>query len=311
MKVGDMAMTLPVDPGGRVERLSAASSRRVIEPDADVVGEVADGAVIPREMLSVVDLGLELTDEQWVTLSREELASIFDSGTRFEAALMAGFGLMIGWHPDLRDPRVTYALHEVGEETRHSRLFIRLIEQLRPAAVNPFRRPLVNRLDRFVASLLLNWQALLCVMVLTGEEAPDLIQKRLAEHPDTDPFIKDVSRYHRAEEARHLAFARLLLPEVWERASRLERRFVRRYAPALMTGIVDTLVHPGVYRTVGLPGWRTWNVARKSASRRALRVESFRPVCAAMLAAGAFRRDRVPRAWRQACQVDAAGQPVG
>ena len=49
--------------------------------------------------------------------------------------------------------------------------------------------------------------AFFCVLVLTGEEVPDLFQKLAGEHPDTDPFIRDVNRYHRAEEARHLAFA--------------------------------------------------------------------------------------------------------
>lgn len=305
-----MAMTLPLDSDRSVERLSAASSRRVIEPDVDVVGTVADGMVVPRELLSVADLDLDLSDEQWVTLSREELASVFDAGIRFEAALTVGFGLMIGWHPNLRDPRVTYALHEIGEETRHSRLFIRLLDQLDPQGVSPFRRPLVNRMDRFMASQLLRWQALFCVMVLTGEEAPDLIQKQLADHPDTDPYIQAVSRYHRAEESRHLAFARLLLPEVWSRASWLERQVVRRMAPSMMAGVVDSLVHPGVYRTVGLPGWRTWNAARKTASRRELRARSLRLVCHAVSAAGVFRGGRVPRAWQRACSVDEAGNPV-
>jgi len=42
----------------------------VIEPDEEIRGSVGPGAVLPRELLSVAGLGLELTDEQWVTLSR-------------------------------------------------------------------------------------------------------------------------------------------------------------------------------------------------------------------------------------------------
>ena len=41
--------------------------------------------------------------------------------------------------PDLRDPRVTYMLHEIGEEARHSRAFIRLIDELGPTAAQPDR----------------------------------------------------------------------------------------------------------------------------------------------------------------------------
>lgn len=291
----------------RVERLSTASARRVIEPDVDVAGIVGPGQLVPRELLSVADLGLDLTDDQWATLSREEVASIYDAGIRFEAMLMAGFGLMLAWLPDLRDPRATYMLHEVGEETRHSRLFVRLLGQVGPTASNPFMRVVPRRIEGFIAPRVLNFHANLCVMVLTGEEAPDLIQKQFAEHPDVDPFLRDVSRYHRAEEARHLAFARLLLPELWQNASAVERFIVRRVTPSLMAGLFDTLVHPGVYRTVGLPGWKTWNTVRKSRTRRALRAEAFRPVLAALQGSGAFRGGRVLRGWRRICLVDATG----
>ena len=59
---------------------------------------------------------------------------------------------------------------------------------------------------------------LFCLLVLSGEEVPDLMQKLASEHPDTDPMIKAVSKYRRQEEARHFAFARLLFPEQWAAA---------------------------------------------------------------------------------------------
>jgi hypothetical protein len=297
----------PSTADDRVTRLSAISAHRVIEPDVEVVGEVGAGMVLPRELLSLAGLGLELSEEQWVTLSREELASILDAGVRFESVLMAGFGLMLAYEPDLADPRVTYVLHEIGEETRHSRLFIRVVSQLEPTARNPFTQRWYSRLDRIATTTALGWKVLFCVMVLTGEEGPDLLQRRSSEHPDTDPFVRAVGRYHRAEEARHLSFARALLPELWAGASGPERWLVRHVAPFVMEGIFDSLVHPGVYRTVGLPGWRTWNRVRVSPSRRALRAEAFCPVAAALVSAGAFgRRGRIPRAWRRACQIEAA-----
>jgi hypothetical protein len=284
----------------RIDRLTAASLRRVIEPEVEVTGSVGSGMVLAKELLSVADLDLDLTDEQWTALSREELASILDAGVRFESVLMAGFGLMLAWQKDLVDPRVTYVLHEIGEETRHSRLFVRVIEQLDPKAVNPFTRGVYRRVDRFITSRAVTRQALFCVLVLTGEEVPDLIQKRSSEHRDTDPFVRAVNRYHRLEEARHLAFARTLLPEVWDRASVFERFVIRHFGPAIMTSVVDSLIHPGVYRAVGLPGWRTWSKARKTQGRRDLKMEAFRPIFEALRTAGAFGdRGRVPRAWRQ------------
>ncbi len=294
----------------RIERLSGASLRRVVEPDTDVVGSVGAGMVLPQELLSVADLDLQLGEEEWAKLSREELASIFDAGIRLEASLMAGFGFMLMARPNLVDPRVTYILHEIGEETRHSRLFVRVIEQLSPEAVNPFLRPTVRRVDRYLTSRAVLRGALFCVLVLTGEEAPDLLQRRSSEHPHTDPFVREVNRYHRMEEARHLSFARTLLPELWRDASGLERLVIRYAAPWAMTGLFDSLVHPGVYRVIGLPGWRTWNRARKTESRRQLRAEAFRPVCTALRNAGAFsRRGRLPKTWQRICRLDAAGQP--
>lgn len=296
----------------RIERLSAASLRRVIEPDSDLVGEIGPGLVVPRHLMSVADLNLDLTQDQWERLSREEVAAIFDAGVRFESLLMAGFGLWAARRPDLVDPRVRYVLHEVGEETRHSRLFVRALEQLRPTAVNPFTTGrLFRTLDRLITARLLEWPAVFVVLVLTGEEAPDLMQKRTSEHPDTDPFLRQINKYHRLEEARHLSFARMLLPEVWAKASLLQRWFVRRVVPYMMEGAVDQLVHPGVYATVGLPTWPTWRAAARSQSRRAFKAEAFRPILAELLKVGAFgRRGQVNGQWRRICLVDSYGRRV-
>lgn len=295
----------------RIQRLSTASLRRVIEPDTDIEGSIGPGAVLPRELLSVAGLGLDLTDDQWTTLSREEMASMLDAGVRFESLLMAGFGVMMARTPDLLDPRTTYILHEVGEETRHARLFLRVLADLKPTAENPFLRGIFPILDRYMSNFIFRHPALFCVLVLTGEEAPDLIQKRTSEHPGTDPFVRELNKYHRMEEARHLSFARMLLPEVLRRTSRFERWYIRHAAPGMMVGTFNSLVHPGVYATVGLPTWPTWRKVNRSAPRVALRAESFRPILGVLMEAGAFgRRRRVPRAWQKACRVDRAGVPM-
>lgn len=300
-----------MDTALRVERLSAASLARVIEPDHDLPGTIGTGMVLPAELLSVAGLDIELETDQWNVLAREELASIIDAGVRFEALLMAGFGYQLGWQTDLVDPRVTYLLHELGEETRHSRLFIRVLAQLHPSAENPFTSGLASRVDRLITGRVLRRPALFCVMVLTGEEAPDLLQRLSSEHPGTDPFVREVNRYHRAEEARHLAYARAILPDLWTHASRLERFLVRRCAPVLMASMFDSLVHPGVYRTVGLPGWKTWNAVRRTPERINLRAIAFRPVCQALATSGAFgARSRIPRPWRRLCRLERTGRPL-
>ena len=61
------------------------------------------------------------------------------TGVRFESVLMAGFSMEIVNRRDLTDPRVTYLLHEMGEETRHSRLFVRLLDPDPPDRPQPAR----------------------------------------------------------------------------------------------------------------------------------------------------------------------------
>src|SRR3954447_1093325 len=140
-----MATTAPLasapartSPDRRIERLSQVSGKRVIEPDVDVTGDFGPGQIVPDEQLLTAGLDLDLTAEQKRILAREQVAAMLDGGIRLESVLLAGAGLLLATYPDLTDPRTTYLLHEVGEETRHSRLFQRMIEQLAPTATNPF-----------------------------------------------------------------------------------------------------------------------------------------------------------------------------
>jgi hypothetical protein len=68
------------------------------------------------------------------------------------------------------------------------------------------------------------------------------------------------------------------------------------------------MIHPGVYRTIGLPALRTWLDAARSPSRVALRHEATRPVLAALVDGGCFRSGSIPARWRRLCGVDHAGE---
>lgn len=293
-----------------VERLNRISERRLIDPDRDLPGTIGDGQLLPDELLSVHGLDVELTTEQRRMLSREEVASILDNGIRFEAVLEAGFALQVALAERVTDPRITYMLHEIGEETRHQRLFQRVIHQIDPQARNPLQGHwLLSRVDRYGEHWIIDHAALLHVMVLAGEEIPDLFQKRASEHPDTDPFLAEVNRYHRQEEARHLSYARSVLPEVWAKASWVDRFQVHHVAPAIIRQMFSFLVQPGVYETVGLDGWATWKAVNHLPERLATLAEGTRPVLQAVLDAGIVAPNRVPTAWQKLCQVDRSGRP--
>jgi hypothetical protein len=313
-------MTVTVPPPnatpGRITRLSAASSRRPIEPDTHLAwGTLGSGQVIPDELLTVEGLVVDgrpvsLTAEQKARLSREEVAAMLTMGVHFEAVLTAGFARQVAEAPDLSDPRVTYMLHEIGEEARHSRAFLRLIDELGATARNPIDTPFANWILHRLTRSLAKTEALLLVMVLAGEEIPDLLQKLAADHPDTDPLLAALNRYHRMEEARHLSFARAVLPEAWARAGWIERQRVRFAAPLMIGQLWQAFVHPGVYATVGLPTWATWKAVARLPRRVELRKLATRPVLETLLDAGVLRRGRVPRGWRTLCGVDRLGAPV-
>ncbi|MFN8017520.1 MAG: diiron oxygenase [Acidimicrobiales bacterium] len=163
--------------GGRSRRSpSRAAQPGVGQPghraDQDLPGSVGDGQLVPDELLSVVGLGLDLTPEQKRTLSREEVASMFDNGIRFEAVLEAGFAMQIAYAPDITDPRITFLCHEIGEETRHQRMFQRVIAQIQPTAKNPLAgNRLLMRVDRAAPGCSCAYRCAY-VMVISGEEIP-------------------------------------------------------------------------------------------------------------------------------------------
>ncbi len=288
----------------RVERLNRVSAKRVIDPDVDLVGNVGAGQLIPDDLLSVHGLGLDLTREQRAKLSREEVASMFDNGIRFEAILEAGFALRVAQADDITDPRITYLFHEMGEETRHQRLFQRVIREIGPTARNPLAASVLIRwLDRVGTRWILNHPATLYTMVISGEEIPDLLQKLASEHPGTDPFLAAVNRYHRQEEARHLSFARSMLPEVWAKAGRAERWGIHHVVPAAIRQMYEFLVHPGVYETIGLEAWPTWKAVNRLPERIAIREQATRPILGALIDAGMISPRRVPKGWQRLCGV--------
>jgi predicted metal-dependent hydrolase len=307
----DAPTTVAAPADAKVERLNTASLRKVIEPEETFdFSAMTKGQVIPDALLTVAGLDLDLTPEQRATLSREETASMLATGVMFESVLNAGFSWQVATARDITDPRITYMLHEVGEETRHSRAFVRVVQELAPTAKNPLDNPVFNKLQSAFLPILIKSPALLATMILAGEEIPDLLQKIASEHPDTDPVLAQVNKYHRMEEARHLAFARLTVGELYPKASRRERFRVRHVAPVMINGLFDTFVHPGVYATVGLPTWKTWKAANATPQRKAVKLAAVRPILKALLDGGVFKKGRIPKRWRSLCQVDRFGQPL-
>ncbi|MGH9299992.1 MAG: diiron oxygenase, partial [Acidimicrobiales bacterium] len=131
--------------------------------------------------------------------------------------------------------------------------------------------------------------------------------KLASENADSVEFVRAVNKYHRMEEARHLSFARAVFGEVWGKAGTFDRFLVRHLAPRIISVMFHDIVHPGVYRVVGLPAFSTWKAANRTPQRRQLRYEATRAVLRVLLDAGAVQKSRIPAGWRRLCGLGAEG----
>lgn len=297
-----------------LDHLSSVSAKRVVEPEElfDWSAIRTDGPPIAIEKVSAYGLG-DWTDEQYADLATEEVCATLDAGARMETMLCRALSDKIVRAEDLTQPWIRYALHEVGEETRHTRAFLRFIEAYGPLTRSPFFH---GPLERFLCRPLLRYgmrgKATWAMLTLIGEEVPDLLQAIAADAPDTDPVLAAVNRYHRSEEARHIAFAQHMLgaraPGVpWH--ERIYFRYVSGFHAWLAWA---AFFPPSVYGVLGLTKtaqWRLWWRAQHTPARTWLRQASTRPVLKALRESGALK-GKVPRMWRHLCGVDADAQPL-
>lgn len=306
------------DTETKVDRLITASQRKVLEPE-EMFDWESFGSGSPISLWGVTLATCPeytdfywhvLTEEQRIMLAREEVAAAVDSGIRMEAVLNAGLSVWMARIDDTTDNRVVYALHEIAEETRHSRAFIRLLEALQPKAKNTVIRGPWRYVSNFLVGSTIKRPPLLVIAALAGEEIPDLFQKMSSDNEETDPLLVAVNKYHRQEEARHISFGKRLLNEVWSGKVSLWERFYARYIMSRQIQLVFMgYIHPGVYRLVGLPTWKTWLAVHRCKYRLNLRYEATRPVLEQSIEAGVFGRN-VPRGWRRLCGVDRLGIPI-
>jgi hypothetical protein len=148
--------------------------------------------------------------------------------------------------------------------------------------------------------------AALDAFVLAGEEIPTCFSGSRSEHPASDDYVRAISRYHRLEEARHLAFARTTIGEHYRHTTWTDRFAVRWIVPIAIVAMFDIIVQPFVYPTVGLPAVRTWLRVRRQPQRVGLRQQCARAVLTALIDARVFTSERIPLPWRRVAN-DASG----
>ncbi len=242
----------PKDSNQVAERLLDASVRNTYDPRLDIdwhAPTVEGKAYMPLERVSLygTELWERLSPEQRVELSKHEMGSIASVGLWFEIILIQ---LLARYAYDL-DPRTAhaqYALTEIGDETRHSIMFAKAIERFDVPAYGPPR--VVHRLGRVYKGIA--GGPSMFAAVLVAEEATDRLQRATMDDPNMQPLIRMVNRIHVIEEARHVRYAREEVIRAVPTLNRAQLGFHRAATALVAFAVMDSLINPRVYRSVGI-----------------------------------------------------------
>jgi len=254
------------------QRLLASSAKNSYDPlldidwDAPLAPDGADGLVyLPPERVSLYGTPLwdELTPEQRIELSKNELASIASTGLWTEIILMQML-VRDAYHRDPRDPGTQYALTEVGDETRHVIMFAKALERMGCPDYHP---------PRFIHHLARLYKATargpaMYAPVLVTEEVTDRLQRATMNDETIHPLIRMVNRIHVVEEARHVRYARGELSRMLPQLSRPRRAWHNLVGAIAAASLVRVLIDPKVYASVGLDPKQAQRVARANPHHR-------------------------------------------
>ncbi len=261
-------------------RLIGGSVRRSYEPTVaiDWDAPLAEGKYfLPKEVLSLYGTAYwdELTEEQQIALSREELANVLSVGVWFENILNRALLLQL-LREEPTSPFAHYALTEMGDECRHMTMFGKVIDHV---GARPFR---MRRADRLMAAALPHFLrgSLLWVGALIGEEIFDAQQRRIMGDPDLQPVVAQLMRIHVTEEARHIRFARDGVVHRMQDASRLERFLVANLQGIGGPVMRRALVHKGIYHRAGLDPERALRETRDNPHYNEAATTGFAPLAA-------------------------------
>jgi para-aminobenzoate N-oxygenase AurF len=248
-----MTAAAPIDGVRKTAtRLLGSSSKNSYDPGLDIDWNAPvelDMKFMPLERTSLYGTALwdRMSEEQRIELSRQELASVASTGLWFEMILIQ---MLTRWayDHDPQDPRVQYAMTEIGDETRHILMFAKAIARIG----TPTYRP--NRLLHNVARL---YKATcsgpaLFAPVLVAEEMTDRLQREMVNDESVHPLVRMVNRIHVVEEARHVRFAREEVARQMQVVGPVGRIVGNIGSAIVGVAVASALINPDVYAQVGL-----------------------------------------------------------
>lgn len=240
----------------KAAQLVAASARTTLDPFENIDWDrpIDDSAFhTPPELLSLFGTAIwdRMTEPERMTYSRHETAAIYGAGIWFENALMQ----VILRHlttVDVKDPMHRYLLIEVADECRHSTMFG---EYIRRAGTPSYAASLPFEPEDSAAARTLSY-----LLVLAVEELLDFVNRAAMRDERIHPTVREISKLHVLEEARHVAFAKSFLAETWPALDPESQATVRLVAPTLVAEVVRLNVNESVFETLAIDGG--YDVAR-------------------------------------------------
>lgn len=237
-------------------RLLRSSEKLTLDPDSDIRWQERepDGQAqwfAPPELLTLHGTPLwdRMSHEQRVELSRHEMCSIAATGIWFEVILLRMLGRHV-YDSDMLSEHCAYALTEVADECRHSQMFARMIRELGVEFHAPSSR--THELGRLMATPVMD-DAVAMGGTLYVEAVLDRMQRATMDDERVVPLVRDVSRVHVIDEARHMRLAATMLQrEVEGGMGPVRRNWLRLALPLIAWTATEELVGPSVYRAVGL-----------------------------------------------------------
>ncbi|WP_024801922.1 diiron oxygenase [Nocardia sp. BMG51109] len=237
------------------DRLLRSSAEHFYDADVDIdwAAPWEEGKHwLPEHRLSLygTELWRRLTPEQRVELGKHELVSLLSFGILAEGLLSKYLLRIVAREPATR--HAMYALTEIGEESRHSTMFARLIDK---TGVAPYRPNRLNRIQLKLAEFFPLGPVVYAGTLLI-EEILDRGQRETMADSTIQPHVRQLMRIHVLEEARHIGFARDELAR-----GMAERGAARRLPHQLLLAyfglvVYPMLINPKVYESVGIEPWR-------------------------------------------------------
>ncbi|WP_220658890.1 diiron oxygenase [Tsukamurella sp. TY48] len=235
------------------DRLLGGSVKRSYAPVVDIDWDAPidpDRYFLPPHMCTLygTDLWEQMTEEQRIELSKQEVTNLLSMGIWFENLLnRLLLRELLSADPTSRDS--FYSLTEMGDECRHMVMFGKVIDRI---GTRPFRlRGWQLGVVKYVLAPVIRGQAV-WIAALVGEEIFDAQQRQIKDDPELQPIVARLMQIHVTEEARHIGYARDGARRGMPTRSRAQTLLVGNLHALAAFGFRMLFANPRMYARVGL-----------------------------------------------------------